>query len=92
MIKRIVWMGFGAVIGASGSVWANRRVRRFVDRYAPEHVRHRIQNRVRTASGHVRAAVDEGRSAMREREAQLRGHDPSARRSRSATTPPNTAR
>ena len=73
MIKRVIWLGFGAVIGASGSYWANRRVRQIVDRYAPEEVRHRVQDRVRTASGHVRTAVSDGRAAMREREAQLKG-------------------
>ena len=86
MIKRIIWMGFGAVIGASGSYWANRRVRQVVDRYAPAEVRERITSRVRNATGHIRTAVSDGRDAMREREAELRGrpdrqaHHPGPRR------------
>jgi hypothetical protein len=83
MIKRVIWLGMGAVIGASGSVWANRRVRRMVDRYAPVEVRHRIEDRVRTASGHVRSAVHDGRDAMREREAELRGRADMPRRNSS---------
>lgn len=73
MIKRFVWMSLGAVVGASGSYWANRRVRRVIDRYAPVEVRERVQHSARRAGGHVRSAIDEGRAAMREREAQLKG-------------------
>ncbi|MDG2263086.1 MAG: hypothetical protein P8N50_12190 [Actinomycetota bacterium] len=73
MIKRLIWLGVGAAIGASGSYLANRRVREIVERYAPEEVRHRVQDRVRTAGGHVGTALSDGRVAMREREAQLKG-------------------
>ena len=73
MIKRMIWLVFGVVIGVTGSHWANRKVKTLVDRYAPQEIRHRVEDRVRTASGHVRSAVDEGRKAMRDREAHLKG-------------------
>ena len=73
MIKRMIWLTLGVVIGATGSHWANRKVKSLVDRYAPREIRHRVEDRVRTASGHVRSAVDEGRQAMRDREAHLKG-------------------
>lgn len=75
MIKRVIWLGIGASMGAWGSRWANRRIRNFVDKYAPAEVRNRVQDRVKIAGGHVRSAVDDGRDAMREREAQLRGRN-----------------
>jgi len=75
MIKRAIWLGVGASMGAWGSRWANRRMRNIVDKYAPAEVRNRVQDRARTAGGRVRSAVDDGREAMREREAQLRGRN-----------------
>jgi len=75
MIKRAIWLGIGASMGAFGSRWANRRMRNIADKYAPSEVRNRVQDRVKTAGGHVRSAVDDGREAMREREAQLRGRN-----------------
>ncbi|HEC10456.1 MAG TPA: hypothetical protein ENI86_12980 [Acidimicrobiales bacterium] len=71
MIRRFFWLVVGIGIGAGGSFWANRRVRRVIDRYAPEEIRARVENRVRSMGEEVRSAVAEGRDAMREREAQL---------------------
>lgn len=72
MIRRFIWLGVGAVMGASGWSYTNRRVKAVVDRYAPEEVRQRFADRARSAGAGVKAAVDEGRSAMAAKEAELR--------------------
>ncbi len=71
MFRRFFWLIVGIGIGAGGSFWANRRVRRVIDRYAPEEIRSRLEARVRAVGVEVRSAVAEGRDAMRAREAQL---------------------
>jgi hypothetical protein len=65
MFKRMYWFLVGFTLGV-GSSWAvTRRVRRVASRYAPTEV-------VDRWGGTVRAAVDEGRTAMRDREAELK--------------------
>ena len=61
MFRRLFWLAVGAAAGFSGSMWIQRRVKQAVDRFAPEHVQQ-----------DVRAAWEEGRTAMRRREAELR--------------------
>jgi hypothetical protein len=66
VVKRLFWLAAGFVLGI-GSSWAvARRVRRVATRLLPPGV-------VDRWSATVRAAVDEGRSAMHAREAQLKG-------------------
>lgn len=73
MIKRLVWWTSGALMGASGSMWLQRKVRRTVqERIAPSAIAQGITGRARELGGGVRSAVDEGRAAMRTREAELR--------------------
>ena len=65
MIKRFVWLNVGFVLGV-GSSWAiMRRLRRVATRYAPSGVVDRWNT-------NVRAAVTEGRDAMRAREAAFK--------------------
>ena len=65
MIKRFVWLIVGFVLGL-GSSWAvMRRVRRVAQRYVPADV-------VDRWGGTMRAAVNEGRDAMRIRESELK--------------------
>ena len=73
MFKRLFWLCTGMGFGVGSSFWVMRAVRRTVDRYRPTRVVARLE-------GDVRAAVSEGRIAMREREAALR----SARAARSS--------
>jgi hypothetical protein len=64
VFKRLFWLVVGFVLGL-GSSWAvARRVRRVAARYVPAEV-------VERWGGTVRAAVDEGREAMRAREEEL---------------------
>jgi hypothetical protein len=66
VIKRLVWLIIGFLLGLGSSWTVMRRVRRVAVRLAPPDV-------VDRWSGTVRAAVYEGRDAMRAREASLRG-------------------
>ncbi len=69
MLKRLFWLTLGVASGFGGSVWLQRRLRQAVDRFAPENVQR-----------DMRAAVTEGRTAMRSREAELRArYDPRLR-------------
>lgn len=65
MLKRLFWLGTGVGFGVGSSFWLMRAWRRTVDRYRPSRVVARFE-------GDVRAAVAEGRVAMREREETLR--------------------
>ncbi len=66
MIKRFVWLVIGFLLGVGSSWTLMRRVRRVAVRLAPADV-------VDRWSGNVKAAVNEGRDAMRAREATLKG-------------------
>ena len=71
MFKRLFWLVIGVVVGFSGSLWLQRRVRRRVERYLPN----RLPETAAAASGDfvatVKAALSDGRDAMRQREAEL---------------------
>jgi hypothetical protein len=66
MIRRCFWLVVGFVLGVGWSWAFSRRVRRVAQRYVPADVADRW-------SGTMRAAVTEGRVAMRQREAELKG-------------------
>ncbi len=85
MTKRLRWMALGVLAGAGGARWAERRLRRRVERYLPSQVRAEVASRVRAAGNDLRGALEEGREAMSEREAELRA------RMRLAPGPPGPA-
>lgn len=64
----------GAAVGFGGSVWAQRRVKRTVERYLPDRMGADVAQRARYLAADVRDALDEGRDAMRAREEELRRH------------------
>lgn len=72
MFKRIIWLGTGAAVGASGAFWAKHKVERTVERYLPDRVAARLGTSGRHVGRTVRAAASEGRDAMRATEAELR--------------------
>ena len=74
MLKRVRWLVTGAAIGAGGSVWAKRKAKATVERYAPPGL-------LEAASRRLRGALADGRTAMREREAELKGGGPASQRS-----------
>jgi len=61
MLKRIRWIGAGAALGAGAVVWVQAKLRR----YTPAGIAGGAVDR-------ARSALEEGRAAMREREAELR--------------------
>lgn len=65
MFKRVIWFGIGAAAGTVGTVWTERKVREQIDRARPAAV-------AQAVSQAVRAAIDDGRLAARQREEELR--------------------
>ena len=72
MFKRLLWLAVGTGLGFGLSVWLTRFVRTTVARYTPERVSADMGDAFRRRGEDLRAAVAEGREAMREREAELR--------------------
>jgi hypothetical protein len=72
VFKRLFWLVVGAGFGFGVSFWLMRFVRETVNRYTPERVSGDLAAAVRGLGQDLRAAVAEGREAMREREAELR--------------------
>ena len=79
MLKRTVWTGVGYSLGFASSIYVQRRVRRTVERYAPEQVRRdvvdrgrTVADRARTMAVDLREAAQEGAAAMRREELDLR--------------------
>ena len=66
LFRRFFWLVAGFALGVVASWGVTRRVRRVARRYVPSEVRNRW-------SANMRAAVAEGRHAMRAREAELMG-------------------
>jgi hypothetical protein len=72
MFKRLLWLVVGASFGFGMSFWLTRVVKETVARYTPERVSTDLAGALRALGRDVRAAVAEGREAMREQEAALR--------------------
>jgi hypothetical protein len=87
-MRRLFWLGVGAVAGASGTIWTERKVRRRLDALQPDHLVVQAGGRARDVGRSVLDAVAEGRGAMREREVQLRDR----LELRGGDAPPSTAR
>ena len=72
MFRRLFWLVIGAGFGFGVSFWLMRFVRETAARYTPERVSADLADALRNLGGDLRAAVAEGREAMRERELELR--------------------
>ena len=72
MFKRLFWLMIGVGFGFGLSFWLTRFVRQTVERYSPERVSGDVADGLKRLGADLRAAVSEGRLAMREREAELR--------------------
>ena len=85
MFRRLFWLVIGAGFGFGVSFWLMRFVRTTVERYSPERVSADLSGALKHFGSDLRAAVAEGREAMREAEANLRaeieGNGSSPRRS-----------
>ncbi len=72
MFRRLFWLMVGAGFGFGISFWLMRFVRATIERYSPERVSGDLADAIRSFGSDLRAAVAEGREAMRERERELR--------------------
>ena len=72
MLRRLLWLLIGAGFGFGASFWLMRFVRETAARYTPERVSADLADAIKGLGTDLRAAVAEGREAMREREAELR--------------------
>ena len=72
MFRRLFWLLVGAGFGFGVAFWLMRFVRSTVERWSPERVSSDMAGAVRSFGADLRAAMAEGREAMREREAELR--------------------
>jgi hypothetical protein len=72
----VKWIGAGVALGVGSSLWAQWKVKAVLARYSPAGVGGSAVTKVKVWPGQVRAALQEGRVAMREREAELRARSP----------------
>lgn len=72
MFKRLFWLSVGASLGFGTSWWITRTVKQKIERYAPARLTEGVANTAHSLTGGVKAALAEGRAAMRDREAELR--------------------
>jgi hypothetical protein len=72
VVKRVVWLGIGTGLGFGMSRRINRAMRRTVERYSPERLATDASSAARRMGAQVADALAEGRTAMHERERQLR--------------------
>lgn len=72
MFKRLFWLTLGTIVGFTGSLWAQRRIRETIERYYPDQVARQVGTSVRSLTSDVRSAAAAGKAAMREREESLR--------------------
>ncbi len=72
MFKRFFWLTVGLTIGYGTSFWLMRTVRRTVERFTPERLSKDAVAQAKSFGAELRAALEDGRAAMREREAELR--------------------
>jgi hypothetical protein len=72
MFKRMLWLLVGAGFGFGVAFWVIRTVRETAARYTPGQVSDNLASALRQFGADLRAAVAEGRQAMKEREAEIR--------------------
>ena len=72
MFKRLFWLMVGAGFGFGMSFWLMRFVRETVERYGPQRVTADVRAAFTRFGQDLRAALAEGRTAMHEREAELK--------------------
>jgi uncharacterized membrane protein YccC len=71
-VRRLFWATVGIGIGAVVGVAAVRWVGRTKQRLSPPNLARQAGSRAASVADRLRAAIDEGRVAMMEREAELR--------------------
>jgi hypothetical protein len=72
VFKRLFWLTIGLGLGFGASFWLMRFVRSTVERYSPERISSDMTAAVKGVGKELRAALSEGRAAMRDRELEIR--------------------
>jgi hypothetical protein len=72
VFKRLFWLTVGLGVGFGTSFRLMRAVRRAAARLTPERMTQDAVAGARSVGAELKAALDEGRAGMREREAELR--------------------
>jgi len=72
MFKRLFWLCVGIGLGAGMAYWLQKFLRQTAERYSPERVSNDVVESARRLGTDMRKAIEEGREAMRKREAELR--------------------
>jgi len=72
VFKRLFWLCVGIGLGAGLAYWLQKALRQTAERYSPERVSNDVVESARRLGTDMRKAIDEGREAMRKREAELR--------------------
>ncbi|HEX2383444.1 MAG TPA: hypothetical protein VHI95_12455 [Acidimicrobiales bacterium] len=72
MFKRLFWLAIGIGFGFGLAFWFTRYLREAIARYSPERMSNDLASAIRSLGQDLRAAVVEGRDAMREREDEIR--------------------
>jgi len=72
VFKRLFWLGIGVTLGFGSSWWLTRMVKQRLEQLLPQQLRANVATKARSAGNDVRAAVADGRQAMRQQEAALR--------------------
>jgi len=71
-MKRVTWFASGVVVGAAGTVYAAGKVKRKAAQLKPVNVAKSAVVSVRGRFDDLADAIREGRSAMRDKEAELK--------------------
>ena len=72
MVKRLLWLLVGITVGVTLVLRTQRSLRRRGARLRPERVASDLAEAIRELGVDIRKAVEEGRTAMTTREAELR--------------------
>jgi hypothetical protein len=72
MIKRVSWFVAGAAAGAAGTSYASRKIKKKAAQLAPAVVVRNAASRVQHRGRDLVEAVREGRTAMRQKEFELK--------------------
>ena len=72
MFKRLFWLMIGLGLGFGASFWVMRFVRSTIERYSPDRLSNDMASAVRGLGKELRAALADGRAAMRDREIEIR--------------------
>lgn len=71
-MRRMFWFGLGAVCGAFGAVYLQRRVTAIRERYTPPAVANRMTDAIKRFGSDVAESARAGKAAMAERETEMR--------------------